>query len=90
MNWKELKDFCNSLSDEQLQFPVRINREEKAIVFLETEILTENYYIGEEDEGCYPESEAYDDIEKVEYNNIGENFFKKFKSIFFQFRLLYL
>ena len=65
MNWKELKEFCNSLSDEQLEFPVRINREEESIVFLETEILSENYYIGDRDQGCYPESDAFDDIENL-------------------------
>lgn len=61
MIWKELKDFCNSLSEEQLNFPVRINREEEMISCLKTEILEENYVMDEYNEGAYPESEASGD-----------------------------
>ena len=66
MNWRELKDFCNSLSEEQLEKKVIIWREEETLTKIHPEILQENYYLcPEEDDGCYPESAAIQPIEDL-------------------------
>lgn len=61
MNWKQLKDFCNGLTEEQLEKKVVIWREDEAISNIETTLLEEDYYIEKESgspEGCFEESEA--------------------------------
>lgn len=63
MQWSDLKEFCNSLPEEQLKRGVILWREDEVINKIEAKILQEDYYIGEDDEGCYPESEAEDPIE---------------------------
>lgn len=65
MNWKELKDFCNNLDDEQLNKKVLIWREEEVISDIEAINLEEDYFIDEDcwDEGCAPESECLQIIE---------------------------
>lgn len=66
MNWRELKDFCNSLNEEQLEKQVIIWREDEAIANISPMVLEEDYYMDpEEDEGCYPESEASSPIESL-------------------------
>jgi len=64
MNWKELKDFCNALSELELQKKVILWREEEAISDIYAEQLPENHYTSEHhDEGCIPESEALSAID---------------------------
>lgn len=59
MNWKELKEFCNSLTEEQLQKKVILWREEEAIIDISASQLEEDYYTDPDDEnGCFPESDA--------------------------------
>ncbi len=67
MNWKELKDFCNSLNDEQLKKKVILWREEEAINAIEVEKLEEDHYVCPDsgEEGCYPLSEANEDLEDL-------------------------
>lgn len=54
MNWKELKEFCNSLDEKQLKERVIVWRENEALNFIEAESLESDHYIGEDEEGCYP------------------------------------
>jgi len=65
MNWKKLKEFCNSLDEKQLENEVILWREDEAISDIEPQKLEEDYYISEYDEGCYPESEATEPIEDL-------------------------
>lgn len=58
MTWNELKEFCNSLPEDQLDKKVVMWREDDAINNIETELLQEDHYMGEDDDFCYPESEA--------------------------------
>ncbi len=58
MNWKELKEFCNSLNDEQLENKVVLWREDEAIINIEAEILSEDHYNYEDCEGLVTRSEA--------------------------------
>ena len=53
MNWKELKEFVNSLNNEQLEAKVILWREDEAITEIETNILEEDQYIIPGEEGCY-------------------------------------
>lgn len=67
MNWKELKDFCNGLTEEQLEKKVILLREEEVISEMEAQQLVEDYYIDETgvaSDGCFEESTAKDLIEK--------------------------
>ena len=54
MNWNQLKDFCNSLTEEQLQKNVLVWREDKAFSNMEPIVLNYDMYIGLGEEGCYP------------------------------------
>jgi hypothetical protein len=65
MNWKELKEFCNLLDKKQLNRNVILWREDEAITDIDVELLSEDYYKGDDDEGCYPESEASEPIESL-------------------------
>lgn len=65
MKWIKLKDFCNSLNDEQLQKKVIVWREDEAISRINAELLPEDQYIGDGEEGCYPESEVSEPIETL-------------------------
>lgn len=60
MNWKELKAFCNALSESELNEKVILWRESEAITKIEAEQLEEDHYIQVEspEEGCFPVSEA--------------------------------
>ncbi len=53
MNWKELKEFVNSLDEKQLKKKVILWRESEAITAIEPSILEEDQYIDEGDDGCY-------------------------------------
>jgi len=80
MNWKELKDFCNNLSETELEKNVILWREDEAITDISAEQLEEDNYvlIDSEDEGCFPEKEALSQIKNdlEEYPN-GLDHFKK-------------
>lgn len=66
MTWNELKDFCASLNEKQLQKKVILWREDIAITNINAQNLEEDHYIGsEDDEGCYPESDAIEPIEEL-------------------------
>ena len=67
MNWKELKEFCNSLSEEQLAKKVVVWREDYAISRLTPSCLEEDMYIHVDgsDEGCYPLSDATEPFEEL-------------------------
>jgi hypothetical protein len=67
MTWKELKDFCNSLDEKQLERNVILWREDEAINNIEAEKLPEDRYICPDacDEGCYPLSEASEPLEDL-------------------------
>lgn len=60
MNWKELKDFCNSLPESELEKNVMLWREDEAITDISAEALEEDYYIRREspEDGCFPASEC--------------------------------
>ncbi|MES2864066.1 MAG: hypothetical protein V4666_08110 [Bacteroidota bacterium] len=62
MNWKQLKDFCNSLPESELEKNVILWREDVSDVIteIEAEQLGEDYYIKREDpeDGCFPGSEC--------------------------------
>ena len=66
MTWNELKEFCNSLPEDQLGKKVVMWREDEAINDIWTERLSEDHYMREDDEGCYPESEASSPIEELD------------------------
>lgn len=59
MTWKELKEFCNGLTDEQLSKEVVVWREGDAIGNLLPSLLEDDYYIDSEEpeEGCFPRYE---------------------------------
>ena len=59
MNWKQLKEFCNSLNEEQLEKKVILWREDETINNIEVDQLQEDRYIkrNEPEEGCFPLSE---------------------------------
>lgn len=61
MNWKSLKDFCNSLPESELEKKVILWREdaEDVVTEIEAEQLGEDYYIEKEspENGCFPVSE---------------------------------
>lgn len=66
MTWIELKEFCNSLPEDQLKRSVILWREEDAITDIWAEQLLEDHYKGDEDDGCYPLSDAGLTIEDAE------------------------
>lgn len=65
MEWKKLKEFCNSLDEKQLEKKVVIWREGEAISDISPDLLTEDHYIGDGEEGCYPLSDAGIDLEEA-------------------------
>lgn len=60
MTWKELKDFCNSLGEDEKQLgnKVVLWREDEAINDIDVMKLEADYYKGVDDDGCYPLEEA--------------------------------
>jgi hypothetical protein len=65
MKWKDLKQFCDSLGEDQLEKNVILWREDDAINRIGTCLLEEDHYIGKGEEGCYPESEASKPLRKL-------------------------
>lgn len=65
MNWKQLKDFCNGLTEEQLQEKVIMWREDDVVNNIEVRELEEDHYINKDDydNGCFEESEMKSQIE---------------------------
>ena len=70
MNWRELKEFCNSLDEKQLKRKVVLWREEEAVNDIEAMALEADHYIGEDEEGCYTLADAGIDIEEVEQKEL--------------------
>ena len=67
MNWRQLKEFCNNLPEGELDNNVIMWQEDSVISDIEAMELQEDYYMDkEEDEGCYPESEASNGIDGLE------------------------
>lgn len=62
MNWKELKDFCNSLPESELNKTVIVWGEEHGIANVCAEQLSEDYYYNPDDPdvGCFPISDMKD------------------------------
>lgn len=62
MNWKKLKDFCNSLPESELEKNVILWREDAddVITDIDAEQLPEDQYldIENEEDGCFDKSEA--------------------------------
>jgi hypothetical protein len=65
MDFKQLKDFCNSLDEKHLKNKVILWREEEVVKDIEAMQIEEDHYIGEDEEGCYPESEAKEPLEDL-------------------------
>lgn len=65
MNWKEMKDFCDGLTEDQLQKKVILWREEEAVSDIEPMKLEEDYYVDDEADGCEMESDV---LEKIKEN----------------------
>jgi len=60
MTWKELKDFANSLTDEQLVNNVILWREDDVVNKIDAMKLEEDHYVDWEntENGCFTASEA--------------------------------
>lgn len=60
MTWKELKDFCNGLSEGELEKNIVLWRESEAITDITAEQLAEDHYVedGNEEDGCFSETES--------------------------------
>jgi hypothetical protein len=62
MNFRELKDFCNSLPEKELDKKIILWREnaEDVITDIQAEQLEEDFYIkvDEPEDGCFPDSEC--------------------------------
>ena len=72
MNWKKLKEFCNSLDEKQLLQNVLLWREDSVISKIEPMTLEEDHYIDPEnaEDGCFSKSDAKDIVEdKDQYPN---------------------
>lgn len=80
MTWKEMKDFCNGLTEEQLGKRVIVWREEESISSFEPVPLSEDHYaeIDLSDNLCFPQSDMNTMIkENPEDFPNGANHFKK-------------
>lgn len=64
MTWNQLKDFCNSLLESELEKKVILWREdpEDVVTEIEAEQLDQDHYIDIEnpEDGCFPVSECKD------------------------------
>jgi hypothetical protein len=61
MTWNELKTFCNSLDEKQLEHNVIMWREDDVINDISAMQLDEDHYVdneGDFEDGCFPQSEA--------------------------------
>lgn len=71
MTWQEMKYFCDSLDEKQLQSKVLVWREDECISALVPITLEEDNYVLDDADGCVPESEALYimNLEPQEYPN---------------------
>ena len=80
MNWKELKDFANSLPESELEKIVILWREDESISDISAEQLDEDMYVDKEEpeNGCFSLSEAqsFIKITPEDYAD-GMNHFRK-------------
>ena len=69
MIWKEMKHFCNNLTDEQLNEKFMVMREEEVLTsFYPPAILEEDLSLDPEaSEGCFPFSEVKGSYTKEEF-----------------------
>jgi hypothetical protein len=82
INYRELKEFCNSLEEKQLEENVALWQEEGLISDISVMKLEEDHYICPDsgEDGCYPLSEASEPIESLKkvysvgYPVLCENF----------------
>ena len=60
MNWKQLKEFCNKLPENQLENNVILWRENECVNTINAEELSEDHYIDLEDSdnGCFSFTDA--------------------------------
>lgn len=59
MKWKELKEFANSLDEQQLEKEVIVWRESEVVSPISAFKLEADYYMSEDDdEGCYSLDDA--------------------------------
>lgn len=77
MNWKQLKDFCNGLTEEQLQEKVIMWREHEEVNNIEVDTLQEDQYvnINRDQDGCMAESDMNWEINQNQ--NLSREDFKK-------------
>lgn len=82
MTWHELKEFANSLSEEQLTKKVILWREDEAITSIDAECLEKNHFveIGSEEDGCFDEDTMYEMIRSN--SNYYQNKEKHFKKVY--------
>ena len=66
MKWSQLKEFCNSLTEDQLEKNVILWREDEAIGDIDAFPLEEDHYTDEDNDRCYPESEAEGPVENLQ------------------------
>jgi hypothetical protein len=80
MNWKELKDFCDKLPENELEKKVILWREDEVIGDISAITLEEDHYVDPEqtENGCFSESEAIGIIKhnKEDFPG-GMDYFKK-------------
>ncbi len=64
MNWKQLKDFCNSLPESELEKNVMLWGEDEAVTDISAEQLKEDNYVNNEfpEDGCFDKTEAESQI----------------------------
>lgn len=79
INWAQLKEFCNGLTEEQLKEKVILWREEECLNRIYTFELHEDYYIEiDGDDLCMTETEMQYEIDRSpEYYPKGRKHFKK-------------
>lgn len=80
MNWKELKDFCNALPEQELPKKVIMWREDECVNDIEAEVLDQDHYIdpeGQSPENCFPETHAREIIEDKDAYPNGMSDLKK-------------
>lgn len=85
MKWGKLKEFCNSLDEKQLEKKVIFWREEEAISDIQPSILEEDHYVGENEEACYPLSDAGLDMSDIERKGLKKEYDKNDPILFEQF-----
>lgn len=80
MTWKELKEFAETLNEEQLQQTVILQREDEAIVRIHAECFEQDQFVelGSEEDGCINRDTMWSIIrDNSNYYRNGEDHFKK-------------